>query len=108
MIGGRPTSGAAATPLILAFRAAIAEVTAAFSAFLAGTEIEEDMEALDETTIEALKEVIKTNPSLDELRTSLEGNFDLNESQRKMVFRFWKTHGAAMMRLIQKPVSHSV
>ena len=38
MIGGRPTSGAAATPLILAFRAAIAEVTAAFGAFLAGTE----------------------------------------------------------------------
>ena len=71
-----------------------------FFAFLTGTEIEEDMEALDETTIEALKEVIKTNPSLDELRSSLEGNYNLSEQERKMVFRFWKTHGASMMRLI--------
>ena len=51
--------------------------------------------------------IIKENYSLDDLRTYLENNLDLDESQKKMVFKFWKTHAAQINQLISKPVSNS-
>ena len=65
-----------------------------FFHFLRGTEIESDLEELvDEDTREALKNVIKQNFTLDELRTSIESNHDLTEAQKKIMFKFWKAHG---------------
>ena len=46
------------------------------------------------------------NFSLDELRTYLENNMDLNDTQRKIVFKFWKTHGPSIMQIIERPVSN--
>ena len=46
------------------------------------------------------------NFSLDELRTYLENNMDLNDQQRKILFKFWKTHGANIMQIIERPVSN--
>ena len=64
-------------------------------------------EVLDEDQKNVLIHIIKENFSLDDLRLYLENNLDLNESQKKMLFKFWKTHGGAMMKLISEPVSNN-
>ena len=64
-------------------------------------------EVLDEDQKNVLIHIIKENFSLDDLRLYLENNLDLNESQKKMLFKFWKTHGGAMMKLISDPVSNN-
>ena len=40
------------------------------------------------------------------LRTYLDNNLDLNDNGRKLVFKVWKAHGQAIMRLIEAPVSN--
>ena len=64
------------------------------------------VELLDETAQECTKHVIMHNFSLDELRTYLENNMDLDDAQRKLVFKYWKTHGANIMQIIERPVSN--
>ena len=36
----------------------------------------------------------------------LDDDLELDESNRKIIYKFWKAHGANMMRLIQTPVSN--
>ena len=31
---------------------------------------------------------------------------DLNETQKKMVFKFWKTHGGSILKLLEKPTAN--
>ena len=78
-----------------------------FFNFLKGTDIEADLEeALDESSQEVVKHIIGQNFSNDELRSYLEANLDLNEGQKKLVFKFWKAHGGRIMKIIEKPVSN--
>ena len=46
------------------------------------------------------------NYSLDELRDYLANNLDLDDTQRNLVFKFWKAHGANIMHIIERPVSN--
>ena len=63
-------------------------------------------ENLDQSCQNAIKTVIKENYSFDELRSYIESNLELNEGQRKLVFKFWKIHGAEIMRMIKAPVAN--
>ena len=57
------------------------QTTQDFFAFLKGTDIEEDLfELLDEASQDAVKHVVMSNYSLDELRSYLEDNLDLNDA----------------------------
>ena len=53
-----------------------------------------------------MKHIIGQNFSNDDVRSYLESNLDLNEGQKKLVFKFWKAHGSRIMRIIEKPVSN--
>ena len=61
---------------------------------------------MDQKQKEALKVIISKNLSLDDLRAHLEANLDLNEADKKLVFKIWKLHGAAIMKIIESPVSN--
>ena len=80
-----------------------------YFAFLKGEqEIEQDLyELLDEGCRLVLKEVIKCNYSLDDLRGFLEQNLELKENQRKLLFKFWKAYGRKIMQKIELPVSNN-
>ena len=44
--------------------------------------------------------------SLDQLRDYLENVNNLDEQEKKIIFKFWKTHGASILKIIEKPVSN--
>ena len=78
-----------------------------FFSIIKGTDIEADLlELLDEDSQETTRHVIRQNYSLDELREYLANNMDLNDSQRNLIFKFWKTHGANIMQIIERPVGN--
>ncbi len=65
-----------------------------FFGFLTGTSILSDLtENLDDQSQETVKHIISNNYSSDDLRAYLESNLELQESQKKMIFKFWKAHG---------------
>ena len=64
-------------------------------------------ELLDEKTQASLRSVINDNYSTDDLRTYLEKDLELKEDQKKMLFKFWKAHGRAVMQLIEEPVTNN-
>ena len=79
-----------------------------FFQFLRGTEMETDLnDLLDEKTQYSLMNVIRSNYSLDDLRTFLEKDLELKEAQKKMLVKFWKVHGRSVMQLIEEPVSNN-
>ena len=55
---------------------------------------------MDDECKNVLMHVVQQNYSLDELRAFLEKNLELNEQQKKMVIRFWKTHGQTIINII--------
>ena len=63
-------------------------------------------ELLDAKQKEALKSIISKNLSLDDLRAHLEANLDLNDADKKILFKIWKLHGAAILKIIENPVSN--
>ena len=78
-----------------------------FFYFLKDTEIESDVNLLDDQTRQSLVFVINNNFSLDELRVYLDSNHELREEQKKLLFKFWKAHAKAIMTLMQSPVSNN-
>ena len=80
-----------------------------FFRFLANSpEIDRDLnDILDEPSREVVRQVINQNLSNDELRVFLDKNNDLKESQKKLVFKFWKVHGRTIMQMIEQPVSNN-
>ena len=64
-------------------------------------------EVLDDDSRQVLKQVISSNFSLDDTREFLDKNLELKESQKKMLFKFWKAHGKVIMQKIEQPVSNN-
>mmetsp|Transcript_8535 Transcript_8535/g.14392 ORF Transcript_8535/g.14392 Transcript_8535/m.14392 type:complete len:176 (-) Transcript_8535:83-610(-) len=88
-----------------------------FFSFLRGSEIENDIyELLDEEGLKALREIIRRNLTTDDAREYLDGvaegtsqgevAINLDEQQKKIVFKVWKQFRGKIMGLLNKQVSN--